>query len=346
MNADIFGIIGLKMKGGAAMSEQTKKPFLAIRFEGPQVSAGRMRLSDFIEVANEMITAVERVGLVLSNAGMSTKRGARPKDLKAAVSLDIVGFTHGSPAAVAMLERSETQMLMEGVDLGKQAYTYWLNGFGELTGESTALPAGYDIGVLLKNRDIGRIFGKGVTKVDFVLNHRPKAMRFEYTEQIVEVIKQRIARPEAMEETIEGRLVMVDFKETGPKFRIDQAFGISVYCEFDESFRDEVHDNILKHVRVMGTGRRDEQGRLTSVKLADIEPIDVSEENEEAFSRTAISGVEFWEHHTVEELAKAQGVVPISDARMLLGGWPGDVDDGFEEWVVQSRESEIMGGNE
>lgn len=43
----------------------------------------------------------------------------------------------------------------------------------------------------------------------------------------------------------------------------------------------------------------------------------------------------------LNQCIKDQGVVPISDTRMLLGGWPGDVDDGFEEWVVQSREGEI-----
>lgn len=34
-----------------------------------------------------------------------------------------------------------------------------------------------------------------------------------------------------------------------------------------------------------------------------------------------------------EELAELQGVRPIEDPNELVGGWPGDIDDGFEEAV-------------
>lgn len=38
-----------------------------------------------------------------------------------------------------------------------------------------------------------------------------------------------------------------------------------------------------------------------------------------------------------EELARLQGVRPVEDPRDLLGGWPGDVNDGFEEAVSAWR---------
>jgi hypothetical protein len=38
-----------------------------------------------------------------------------------------------------------------------------------------------------------------------------------------------------------------------------------------------------------------------------------------------------------EELARLQGVQPVENAGDLLGGWPGDVDDGFEEAVSAWR---------
>lgn len=316
--------------------------FLTVRFEGPQVSAGRMRLADFLEVATEMTKAVERVGLVLLNAGESSRRGARPKDLREAISLDLVCFTHGSPAAVAMFERSQSQMVIADMDLGTQAYTHWLEGFAEVAKQGTAIPPGYDTGVLLKNRDIGRVFAKGVTHLSFTLNHRPKRVSFTYTQHAVQSIRARIAGPERMEHTVEGRLVMVDFKESGPKFRIDRPIGGSVNCVFEESFRDEVHDNILKHVRVTGTACKD-AGHITSIHLADIEPIAAGDEGEPVEGRPLTTGLEFWEHHTVEELADAQGVIPVSDPTSLLGGWPGDTDDGFEDWLAASRNLEIIG---
>jgi len=40
---------------------------------------------------------------------------------------------------------------------------------------------------------------------------------------------------------------------------------------------------------------------------------------------------------TFEEIARQQGVGPIEDPNELVGGWPGDVDDGFEEAVLTWR---------
>lgn len=45
----------------------------------------------------------------------------------------------------------------------------------------------------------------------------------------------------------------------------------------------------------------------------------------------------FWESPSLEELAKAQGVKPMKDASDLIGTWPGEVDDGFEEWIDELR---------
>lgn len=42
-----------------------------------------------------------------------------------------------------------------------------------------------------------------------------------------------------------------------------------------------------------------------------------------------------------EELARLQGVELVEDPRDLLGGWPGDVDDGFEEAVSAWRRRDL-----
>jgi hypothetical protein len=88
--------------------------YLTIRFEGPEVRPGRMRLDDFIQAAREFSACAKRVAMVLQQSP-STARGRRPEELVEAVSLDIVGFTRGSPAAVAQFERSENQLGLEGL---------------------------------------------------------------------------------------------------------------------------------------------------------------------------------------------------------------------------------------
>ncbi len=47
---------------------------------------------------------------------------------------------------------------------------------------------------------------------------------------------------------------------------------------------------------------------------------------------------DFWRTPTLDELAKAQGVKPVTDFNALLGGWPKDeLDDGFEEAIERMR---------
>ena len=54
----------------------------------------------------------------------------------------------------------------------------------------------------------------------------------------------------------------------------------------------------------------------------------------------------FWESPSLEELARAQNVMPVTDVASLLGGWPGDAGDGFEEEIRRIRHTGVVGGNE
>ena len=47
----------------------------------------------------------------------------------------------------------------------------------------------------------------------------------------------------------------------------------------------------------------------------------------------------FWESPTLDELAQAQDVRPMTDVRALFGTWPGEIGDGFEREVADLRHS-------
>jgi len=52
----------------------------------------------------------------------------------------------------------------------------------------------------------------------------------------------------------------------------------------------------------------------------------------------------FWQSKTIQEIAFAQGVQPIKNFDVLLGGWPEDeLDDHFEEAVEHWRHGEFKG---
>jgi len=46
----------------------------------------------------------------------------------------------------------------------------------------------------------------------------------------------------------------------------------------------------------------------------------------------------FWHSPSLEEIARAQGVQPITNLEVIMGGWPEEeLDDGFEEAILRWR---------
>jgi hypothetical protein len=247
--------------------------YLTIRFEGPEVKPGRMRLDDFIQAATEFSIGAQRVALALQHTP-SVVEGRRPRGLTQALSLDLVGFTEGSPAAVVHLERTESQMEIDEVDLGEKTYRILLGGIDRVAEPTDALPEGFDLGVLLKLRDLGKLFNKGVSRIEFQLNHRVRPAKAVYDRSKYERVRQRIARPEAQQVTLQGRLLMADFKETGRQIRIHPSIGQPVICHFDEALSQEVEECMRRFVRVTGRMVFTEAGEPQWIELSDIDSIE------------------------------------------------------------------------
>lgn len=319
------------------MSANNTNAYLTIRFEGPEVKPGRMRLDDFIQAAHEFSACAKRVALALQQTP-SLAKGRRPDDVVTALSLDIVGFTHGSPAAVAHLERTDGQMMIEAADFGEQTYRSLIEGIETVGGAGDTLPLGFDLGVLMKLRDIGKLFNKGVNRMEFTLNHRARPITADYNLVKCDRIRQRIEKPEAQRQTIEGRLLMADFKETGRQLRVHPAVGPAVTCKFPESLSTEVEECIRRFVRVSGKMDYHPTGEPRWLNIANIEQID-----EPAASAMAEAGAEwnydYWENLSATEYARRQGVQPISNFNALFGAGQAEDWEGFEE-AVESWRSE------
>ena len=71
----------------------------------------------------------------------------------------------------------------------------------------------------------------------------------------------------------------------------------------------------------------------------------ILKERADSLPQDALFSQNFWESPSLEELAKAQGVKPMKDASDLIGTWPGEVDDGFEEWIDELRHSGRKGSD-
>lgn len=319
------------------MSEH--EPFLTIRFDGKAVGPGRIPVQHLIRFLANLNKVLHRTGMVLLGEAESVRRGRQPRNIKEEMALDLVLLTHGSPAAVLGFERCQTQRSLPGVDFGQEIIEKAIAGLSACQFPDDSMPPGCDAGVLMAWRDTGVLFSQGIENIAFKLNHRNIPLETSFTMEGFSRIQERIKGPQTNIRTIEGRLLMADFKEHGTRCRIHPSVGDPVLCLFSEEQKDEVLEDILQFVRIVGEAKEDPiTGKISSIKIHDIERLE-DRENEAVDLLplgTPISN-DFWESPSIDDLALAQNVKPLASVGVLFGTWPGSMDDGFEDAIEDLR---------
>ena len=182
----------------------------------------------------------------------------------------------------------------------------------------------------------------GVNSIKFEISQYKNSVYVEYTPNEFEIIKQRILGQQTLLTTIEGRLLMADFREEGMRLRIHPSFSDPVFCDFDEEQKEEVLENLLRIVRITGEAIRDPlTGRIGRIRIKDIEPLEEFSEAIEEIPVAREQIYDFWASRTLEDLVRIQGVEAVSDITTLYGTWPGDTEDGFEEFVQELRQGDL-----
>lgn len=321
-------------------------PLLKVRFDGKAVGPGKISVSHLLRFLSSLNKALQRTGRVLSGESESVRQGRPPQNIQEEVALDLVLLTHGSPAAVLGFER-QTVPALPGIDLGLEILEKAMLGLAAVQEQGEALPAGFDAGVLMAWRDAGTLFSQGIERIDFTLNHRDTPLATAFTPTGFGRIQERIKGPQINIRTIEGRLLMADFKEHGTRCRVHPSVGEPVLCLFDEEQKDEVLEDILQYVRIIGEAKEDPITRkISSIKIHDIERLEGREDvAAELLPQGTPVSRDFWESPTLDELAQSQHVQPIADARALFGTWPGEDGDGFEASIDELRHPSTTGGS-
>ena len=316
---------------------------LKIRFDGDAVGPGRISVLHLLTFLSDFNKALQRTGRVLRGDASSLRPGQAPRGIREEVDLVLVSLTQGSPAAVLGFERSSKQAgsFLPGMDFGLEVLEKALEGLDVVQSENpgNVLPHGCDRGVLMAWRGVGTLLDQGISKIEFNLNHREKPAQTVFTQLGLERIQRRIRPPQTNVRKIEGRLLMADFKEHGTRCRVHPSVGQPVLCLFDEEQKDEILENILQYVCVVGEATEDPVSKnVTSIKIHDIERLqDRLDEATDLLPQGTPVTWGFWESRTLEELAELQKVGPIKDVRELFGTWPDEADDGFEEAIDQLR---------
>jgi hypothetical protein len=320
---------------------------LSIRLEGEAIGEGRIGVPQLLRLLTQLNKVLLRSGQVLRGEVDSLRRGPKEKQLKDLIAFDLVKLAPGSPAVVLGFEhRHQPDTYLPGMDPAVEVLDRAIMGLDQVQQPGQVLPAGYDVGVLMAWRDMGVLFYQGIDKIQFTLNHRPEWKPIAFTRSGYECMEQRIQGPQVNIRTIEGRLLMADFKEHGTRCRIHPSAGEPVLCLFDEEQKEEVLENILHYVKVIGESKEDPfTGKVTSIKIHDIQRLEDREgERADLLPQGVPLPVDFWRSLSLDELAQAQGVSPIQNVRILFGTWPGQDDDRFEDDVQALRQGSPAGG--
>jgi len=309
----------------------TEQPVLRVHLEGPAVSRGRIALSDLEKLAKHLQDALFRVGEVMLGGATSLKTGPTPKQVADSCTLEMVAVEPGSVELVLDLRQDEQQTLFDAPTLGEQALQRLVLGAEALRDPNGPLPHGYDTGVLCSWRDAGRLLSHGVDRLTLNLLLRRTQHRAVFDREVSDRVALRLQAPVHNKRTVEGRLLMGDFKESGYQCRIHPPVGAAVRCTFGEAHRDTVLGSLTKPVRVVGEAR-EKGGRISSLHIADIEALD--EEGTVAIDEAAL-GLD--EQPTILELAARQGVAVPGSFDALLGDfWPDD--ESSDDFVAAVRE--------
>lgn len=298
---------------------RVRRAILSIHLEGALTANHRIPFRMFSAYGHAFQTALERAALVLLGAPYSVVRGRRPVEVGVACNLELVGVRGGGSITIECELPPLGQELSLFGDLGQQALESLVRGLHALEGTTDVLPAGYDRGVLLALKEAGVLFQHGLEAASIdVVTHRTH-VRATHTPTVHRSIVRFIGRSETRQQTVEGRLVMGDFKETALRCRIEPAIGNPVHCHFSESLRSSVLAAMTHYVRAYGRAQVD-GGRVAAFEIDRLELVDVPQP-------PATSGALEVGDPYLSALAREQGVAPLRRLEDLKGGfWPENED--------------------
>jgi hypothetical protein len=309
------------------MNGNTHEPLLILRAKGPATEGGRIQLVDLLRIGRHIQSAVERVARVLVGQADSRRPGRKPQEIVKECTLEVVAFSKGSFEIALDLPRSK----FETMHLGVEAVEKLFEGFDKIATDGYELPVGYDTGVLHCLRDMGSILSEGITEIEADTRIQRVSRRFIYNQNTRRQIIEKMHGLVSSLRSIEGRLLMADFRHKNEKCRIHPPVGEPVICIFQEELAETVYEHLRHYVRVTGETTEDpETGRIKSIKLTDIEPVSVEGETFET-----ITGEDFWQEKSLVQLAAEQAVQPLQRIEDILGhgAFLWENDEEFEEFL-------------
>ena len=305
--------------------KRTPDYLLKLRIDGPGVRSGSITVPDLLLICKAAQEAVSRQAEAMQG-GVSLRPGPRTAKVYQECTLELFGEI-GKGSAVLPFRLAKPQgTLPEMTTFGAEVVHTVASVVKELAIRRNG-HGNYDPGVLDSLNTMGEIFDRKT--VSFIEWHVPRyngnrPVKAVFNRAVRLKVVQRIKTPTHRSVVIEGILKMADFKELDQKCRVHPPVGQPIICSFDKSKESDVYASILKPVRISGDAKiNPNTGKIEEIHIQDIGVME----------QLLVGAKDFFSGKSITELAEAQGVRPITDPKVLIGGWPAEdnLDDFLEE---------------
>jgi hypothetical protein len=323
-------------KAVAGVKRMFKHPnyVLKIKVEGPGVHRKSIPIPELVKICSAIQTAVHRQAESMEKPAAKTlRRGPITASAQDECTLELVGIVPGSTGLLFRYAKPQQHLpIPEAANFGSDVLVRIAETVKDFGGKNPPRDE-VDAGVLASLRELGEALErKTITRISLDVPQRTgrsRRIRAVFTPAVNARILERIKAPTHERMTIEGKLEMADFKDTGRLCRIHPSIGLPVQCSFDLDVEDQVYSALRKPARVTGTARLDpHSGRVEELRIEEIEIVD----------ELLLGARDFFAGRTLEQLAEAQGVHPLDKPSDLAGGWPADENiDEFLETTYLSR---------
>ena len=306
------------------MIQNDREPVLIVRLKGAATKDGHIGLQELLLLGKCVQSAVERVARVLVGQINSRRPGRKPPEIVGSCALEVIAMNRGSFEVAFDMPRGTFDSMHLGID----AVEKLLDGFSQIGSNGDPLPSGYDKGVLLSLRDMGRLLERNIDEIEMASHARQQQRRVSFTRDFHHRVAALVRGPVTNMRTVEGRLLMADFRYNAERCRIHPPVGDPIPCKFSESLGEAIYENLRGYVRLTGETQEDlTTGRIASINVMDIEPLAIKGEGREFETITA---EQFWTDRSLEQLAVEQDVMPIQSLEDVWGKgadlWQDDED--------------------
>jgi hypothetical protein len=317
----------VRKKTVRAKKEQKRPAYaLKVKVEGPGVHRKSIPVPELLKICGALQSAVHRQAEAMEKPVATTlRRGPITASAQDECTLELTGVVAGSTGLLFRYANPQQHLPIAAVTFGAEVLSRVASTIRDFERDKDA-STDVDPGVLASLQELGTAFERrSVTKISIIVpghDGRKGAVKAVYTPAVKERIAARIKAPTQEPLSIEGKLEMADFKETGRICRIHPSVGVPVQCSFDPSKEEEIYQALRRPARVTGVARvNPHSGKVEEIRIEKIEILD----------ELMLGTRNFTAGYSLEQLAEMQGVHPLKRPDDLAGGWP--LDENIDDFI-------------